>query len=225
MNIDIPPKEVFVFDWDGTLFDSMATKTKNFATVVVESIGPRSGLTLEQAGELYRKHSGKPRIDIFSLIAAERYLVLRYDEMEAMSARLSSLNKVGLADASVFADGLQFLESLINSGYRPYISSSVPSAELLYLVALKLPPGVYEKLGGVFGSSPGFSKGSGHLKKIMTDTGCEANACLMVGDDLADMELSREAGIDCLLVDREGRHAGLVPNTISTLYEVYQWLN
>jgi phosphoglycolate phosphatase-like HAD superfamily hydrolase len=63
------------------------------------------------------------------------------------------------------------------------------------------------------------------MTRIMADTGCAASVCLMLGDDLADVELSRAAGVDCLLVDRDGRHAGLLANTITTLSEVYQWLN
>ena len=225
MNIEMTPKKVFVFDWDGTLFDSMAAKTENFAKVIVEIIGPRSGLTLAQAGALYRKYSGRPRNEIFSLIAADHRHVLGADEMEVMSARLSSLNKAGLLEAAVFTDGLHLLRLLINRGHRLYISSSVPSSELLYLVALKLPLDIRQSLRGVFGSEPGFLKGSGHLARVMADAGCTASACLMFGDDLADVELSREAGVDCLLVDRQGRHADLFPNTISTLTEVHQWLN
>lgn len=218
-------KEVFVFDWDGTLFDSMEAKTSSFGGVISQCLGQRTGgLTRELAEALYRQYSGRPRKEIFGIIAAKYGLHLTDADMEDMSQQVTNSNKITLAEALLFDDGLRLLPVLMELGHTLYVSSSVPQKELEMFFNAKMPLQIRNYFRGVFGSSHGFAKGIGHFERITKDTGCHVGQCLMFGDDLADMALSQMAGVDGILVDRAGRHAGEFPHSISSFHEVIECL-
>lgn len=225
MQIDLPAKSVFVFDWDGTLFDSMAAKTVTFGQVL--SAHPAliaKGLASSSAEAIYRKYSGKPRREIFITAATEYGVALTDIDVEAMSRDLTELNRKALVHSTLFPDAIRLLDFLVGLGRNLYISSSVPRPELAYFVSQTMPIRVLEKLNGVFGSSPGFSKGPEHLAHIVSDLRCSASECVVFGDDMADLELSQAAGVDCLLVDRAAKSFDNHSHAVSSLDEVRRCL-
>jgi len=214
-------KQLFVFDWDGTLFDSMEAKTRSFAGVVTETF-TRMGHPLPEpeAARLYRHLSGRPRAEIFLLMAKEVGLTLSSADMKAMSDRLFTLNRQHLAEAPLFEDGLALLETVVSRGHGAFISSSVPQAELDHFVGLKLPAHLLTALGGTFGSSPGFGKGPQHIGEIRSRRPTPISAILVVGDDVADDTLALATGVDCIVVDRDDRLGGQVRCRVPSLREV-----
>lgn len=213
---DYKTKQVFVFDWDGTLFDSMATKSENFAQVIT-SYFPCNHT---DARKQYLELSGRPRREIFITIATRCGLSPEGTILEQMSTQLSELNTKSLIQSPLFDDAIPLLETLRQQEKQMFISSSVPQNELAELVQKKLPESIRQHITDVFGSAPGFSKGKEHLNRIMKDAKADASDCVVIGDDLADAELAREAGVEAAIVDRNNRFGGSVYPRIASLQEV-----
>jgi len=218
---DVAGRDVFVFDWDGTLFDSMAVKLQSFSRVVTQYlVEAGAAMSPEHATRLYREHSGKPRREIFAIVGRACGVELTETDFRTMSDTLTMLNHGLLAGAALFPDALALLSRLLEHGRTACISSSVPQHELDHFVDLKLPGHLRARLGGVFGSAPGFGKGRAHLDRIMHDHGAGATRILAIGDDQADHALSRAAGIDCILVNRDGRDLPARIPAVRTLDEL-----
>jgi phosphoglycolate phosphatase-like HAD superfamily hydrolase len=213
-------KHVFVFDWDGTLFDSMRAKTGSFAAVMSDWLTAKGApLPKEDVARRYRLYSGEPRRTIFRKIALDAGTQATDADCEAMSAALFARNRAALEDAQLFDDALPCLDALLSGDKTVCLSSSVPQAELSHFVERKLPDQIRARLAAVLGSQPALAKGPGHLGAIRAATAATAAEMLVIGDDVADRELSGEAGIESVLVDRDGH---LPPHTphISSLDEI-----
>ncbi|HYG89076.1 MAG TPA: HAD family hydrolase [Azospirillum sp.] len=216
-------RQVLVFDWDGTLFDSMALKTQSFAEVLSEDLAKRCGPAApsrERVAALYRALSGRPRAEIFDGVAATAGVTLGAADKAALSDRLFVRNRVLLPSSSLFPDAERLLERLQGTAYRLFMSSSVPQAELEHFFTAKLPEAWRQRFDGVFGSAPGFGKGPGHIEAIRRQTGVALANILVFGDDEADHALSTQAGVDCVLIDREGRPGSGHPYTIPSFDSV-----
>ena len=63
-------KRILIFDWDGTLFDSMPIKRRTFSEVVAQYLQPQcASITVATVCSLYVDHGGKPRREIFQEVA------------------------------------------------------------------------------------------------------------------------------------------------------------
>lgn len=215
-------KRVFVFDWDGTILDSMQMKAQNFVQafkmVIPESLRP--SLTSNSVAEHYLRLSGRPRKQIFYGIL--NLLNLEPDKIsyDCFNEKFEMLNRQNLIYTSMFIDATDLLMTLIESGRQIFISSSVPPNELTDLVDKILPVTIRHNITSVLGSLDGFAKGAGHLQWIIKETGATRDQILVVGDDIADYELSSEAGVDCVLVDRKSALRECKFNTVSDLYQL-----
>jgi phosphoglycolate phosphatase-like HAD superfamily hydrolase len=206
-------KKTFAFDWDGTLFDSMPVKWRTFSETLAPYLAPllrtSSPELVTELQARYQALSGAPRREIVETISSERGLAPDAVDFDHFSSRLSEVNRRELARAELFADGLALLERLTTEGRSVYISSSVPQAELSALVQARLPAALARRLRGVFGTDGAFTKGPPHVARMLRETGVEPAEFLFFGDDPADARLCRLAGVDCVLVDRRGRLAGV----------------
>lgn len=198
-------KEVFVFDWDGTILDSMEMKSRNFGQAFCSMLrGMQEQELADRVAGHYLRLSGHPRKRIFLQIMAILGREAEPDSFERFNDAFEKLNKASLIHARIFPDALALLEELIKRGRRIFISSSVPPQELSDLVEATLPASTRAGITSILGSRDGHTKGKGHLQTIMQETGAPHDKLLVFGDDPADHELSSEAGIDCILVDRSG---------------------
>lgn len=216
-------RQVLVFDWDGTLFDSMALKTQSFAEVLSEGLAERCGPVApdrDRVAALYRALSGRPRAEIFDGVAATAGVTLSAADKAELSDRLFARNRALLPSSPLFPDAERLLERLQGTAHRLFMSSSVPQAELEHFFAAKLPEPWRRRFDGVFGSAPGFGKGPGHLDAIRRQTGVAPTGILVFGDDEADHTLSAQAGVECVLVNREGRPGSGHPYTIPSFDSV-----
>jgi phosphoglycolate phosphatase-like HAD superfamily hydrolase len=217
-------KSIFVFDWDGTLFDSMSAKTRAFGLVLSNFLTARGRPTSAQdVAAHYRALSGRPRQEIFDLVAANAGLPITELEKDGLSKAIFERNLTGLAEASLFDDTLPCLERLFQAGYRVFISSSVPQSELDYFVDAKLPVKIRRQFAGVLGSSLRFGKGPEHIFHISNGDRDAKDAMLVIGDDFADYALSREAGVQCVLIDRQNKLKAELP-TIASLQQIQEFV-
>jgi phosphoglycolate phosphatase-like HAD superfamily hydrolase len=198
-------KQVFIFDWDGTILDSMKIKSGNFGSAFCSTFF--RGCEKEYADIVsgyYLQLSGYPRKFIFVQIMAMMGIKEELESFRHFNDTFEMLNKASLAHADLFPDAVALLDELIGRGCLIFISSSVPPRELADLVTATLPAPAREGIAAVLGSSEGHTKGKQHLNTIMQQTGLPQFRLLVLGDDYADHELSAEAGTECIIVDRSG---------------------
>ena len=209
-------KALFVFDWDGTLFDSMAAKTQSFASVVSGWLqGQGALITLPEVARLYRLYSGEPRRVIFRKIAQDAGTQADAADCDAMSEALFERNRTALEAVPLFDDAIPCLEMLLSRDKALCLSSSVPQAELSHFVDHKLPTSIRARFVEVLGSQPDLAKGPGHLARIRAVTSVAPQDVIVIGDDIADRDLSSEAGIESILVDRDGHLPAGTPHISS----------
>jgi phosphoglycolate phosphatase-like HAD superfamily hydrolase len=207
-SISLEQKKVFVFDWDGTILDSMDTKLENFSNVFSKMVGQgKNTMIKDRIRSLYLKLSGRPRKEIFELILERLEMEKGLVDYAEFDSRFMKENKKNLRSAPVFRDAEILLKVLIEDRKAVYISSSMPQAELDYMVSCRLDGSLADGISGILGSSEGFAKGPEHIAFIVKETGCKKEHVLVLGDDMEDYNLCAEAGVDCVLVDRNGRFA------------------
>lgn len=217
----IESKDVFVFDWDGTILDSMTVKARNFgdALLSIPRVG-RESYPVELLCGLYLTYSGRPRREIYGIVLQELGISAVDAPFDRFNQEFEKRNLRELVDAKLFPDAADYVRSLVSVGKKVFISSSVPQDELTTLVRGKMPKDLIDGIGAVLGSSVDFTKGDKHVQHIEALTGSPRSSIIAFGDDLADLELSTRAGIDCILVDRVNRFAKRKVMTVTSFYQL-----
>ena len=153
---------ILLFDWDGTLINSLEIKIAN-AGIVFEAV-----LGLPQEGVLaaYRRHSGIPRRQLFSAICDENnHPPLDTQQYQTLSQRFSELNMRFLTNPEtpglVPKDTQAILPVLRDSGHPLYVSSSAITEELNLIAHAH---GLDAYFHQIMGSTPGFNKGCSIIK-------------------------------------------------------------
>lgn len=218
-------KEVFVFDWDGTILNSMEIKSRNFSQAFCSTLLCRQEQELrDKVASHYLRLSGHHRKRIFLQIITDMGNETKPGSYEHFNDAFEELNRASLIHARIFPDALNLLEALIKRGNRIFISSSVPPQELADLVEATLPESFRTGIAEILGSSDDHTKGLGHIETVMHKTGATQDKLLVLGDDPADHELSGEAGVDCILVDRLGKPSLAGIRAVRSLIEVMDGL-
>jgi len=219
-------KSVYVFDWDGTIFDSMRVKSNNFASAFLWSVPisthPEDKKDLENH---YRYLSGRPREEIFYKVLTILSIVPEPYLFERFNSMFEKLNMTNLITAPVFPDALELMNELIKHNKKIYISSSVPPCELQKIVKATFPGSIRQHISKVLGSKDSFSKGVAHIDFIKNESNVDPQQIIVFGDDIADFELSTEAGVDCVLVNRLGsNNQQTVPIVVNSLLRIKEGL-
>lgn len=205
-NLSLRNKKVFVFDWDGTLFDSMSIKVNNFAEALVKlaniDIASVADL-LNKVRILYKEFSGLPRRTIYENVIQKSGLNISSFNYNDFDEEFARLNKSHLLNANIFDDADYFLNCLAQKDEILFISSSIPQKELNYFIDKILSGYLIKKISGILGSELYFSKGADHIKFILKKTGYLIDKIVFIGDDILDYNLSRQAGVDFVLINRE----------------------
>ncbi len=202
--ISLENKDVFVFDWDGTILDSMQIKFATFSETLSERAASYSkDRNLQnKIKTMYQNLSGLPRKEIFKRILKElniQYNLIDYNEFNNC---LVKKNKKRLEAAEIFFDAKELIKNLIKAKKTIFISSSVPQDELSFFTNKKLGADLKNGISACFGSSSGFHKGEEHLDFIQKNMNCNKRQMIFIGDDLMDYKLSVRAGVDFILIDR-----------------------
>jgi phosphoglycolate phosphatase-like HAD superfamily hydrolase len=178
-------------------------KKENFSLAFISAIKSKIIIPRNIIEDEYLRLSGNSRAMIFSEIVKKHYSKTVKYSFRVFNLKFQKLNKINLSSALIFPDAKFLLEQLVKMKYKIFISSSVPQKELLDLIDVTLPVELKISLSGVLGSDGLFSKGKPHLEWISSNTNVSIKSFLVIGDDMADFELSRCAGADCILINRK----------------------
>ena len=221
MDFLIRDKSIFIFDWDGTILDSMPIKIKNFGKVFQD----KYGINYIEAENHYKKYSGLPRYKIFEELLKIYSIKYNKNDLDSISNNLSKLNKKFLLKAFLFEDSYYLLKHLIKINKNICISSSVPQLELNYFFRNKLPKNIQKKVKFVLGSNTNFSKGPDHINFLQEKFNYNKKDFVMIGDDEADIKLAKLADIDSIYINRNLEINNVKYNNVSSLCEVIKCLN
>ncbi|MEC8100515.1 MAG: HAD hydrolase-like protein [Pseudomonadota bacterium] len=220
MNFSLKNKTIFILDWDGTIFDSMSIKIKNFGKVFKDLYD----LNINLSEQHYIKNSGLPRYFIFEKLLKNHNIKFSQESLGFISKKLSTLNKKFLINADVFEDSLALINYLIKTNRKVCISSSLPQEELTFFFKKKLSHDIQKQIRFVLGSTSSFQKGKNHVNFLKNKFLCSKAKFIMIGDDYMDMELAKNAKIDSLYINRNKKNNNLNFNTVSSLREVIKCL-
>jgi len=183
------PDWIIVFDWDGTLIESLPLKIKNAGILFEETFGV-SGADVETA---YRIHSGIPRRQLFEAICADNGLPPLTDaQFSSLSAEFTKRNRAAVSRVEVESVVLLTLAALNEKGYPLFISTSaVPDEVLSVTKSLKLDRYFQE----ILGSQGDFTKGPVHIEYILGKLSIPKDRIWFVGDEPSDVRLGKQAGV------------------------------
>jgi phosphoglycolate phosphatase len=186
-------KWIVLFDWDGTLIDSLPTKVRNAGKLFEQEFG----LSPEDVALAYRRVSGIPRKQLFASICADNGLPPLDDEAyQQLSQRFTEMNLASLTDPVakniVAPETFETLSALKAAGYPLYVSSSADPHEIRQGASALGLNGFFTE---IMGSVPGFGKGKQHVAHVLQSQAARASQLVFVGDEPADITLGRLAGV------------------------------
>ena len=187
-----------IFDWDGTLFNSMEYKRENFTRLFEgHSISHRDLI------DFHQKYSGIPRKELINK-CLQHFQLQTLDDgaYQKISAKYTQMNIESSSQAVPFEDVEPGLMALKERGIKLFVSSSSAHDELT-LVSKK--SGMRPYFEEVLGSQHGLNKGPDHVDYLCQKyhlTKCEI---LFLGDDEQDLILGEKAGVKTLRIRRKNK--------------------
>jgi len=185
--------KAIVFDWDGTVVNTMQIKICNASNIFSEQYDVDS----ESIAESYRKYSGIPRRDLFDLIARENIgRGLSKFEFNRLSSEFTSRNVESYKTNKVFDNNKRkVLVRIKEHGFMMFVSSSANKDEIEKLAMLLDLEKYFKEM---LGSTGDFRKGIAHINYIKKKYGIKATQIMFVGDERADMRLAGRLGVMCV---------------------------
>ena len=211
-----------VFDWDGTIVNTMPFKLDNAGQVFAKHFD----VSPKEIALSYKAYSGIARRDLFNLIAKDHIgRELTALEFNQLSQFLTTKNLESYKRNQVFDEtNREILGWLKDNNISLFISSSAIQREINELAE-------YLKISDYFteilGSREGFKKGKDHLDYLRNKYHLDSNKIIFVGDEKADMRLSGRLAIRCVGIsqtaDNDDLHdefADLIISDLSGLRDI-----
>jgi phosphoglycolate phosphatase-like HAD superfamily hydrolase len=184
---------IILFDWDGTLIDSLPNKVRNAARLFQEVFG----VAPEDVVQSYRRVSGIPRKQLFASICADNGIPPLDDvQYQQLSQRFTEMNLASLtgSDSADILDPetvvtLRLLQAV---GYPLYVSSSADPHEIRTGARALGLEGFFTE---IMGSLPGFGKGAQHVAHVLEVQSARRDQLVFVGDEPTDVRLGNLAGV------------------------------
>ena len=210
--------ELIIFDWDGTLMDSVAKIVSCFSAALADAGEPNPG---ENA---IRHIIGLGLDEAVSALLPRAAAVTRAQVVERYRRHFLHLDRTGM---ELFPGVRAGLENLAAQGYRLAVATGKARRGLDRVLRDSATAHLF---CATRCADEAFSKPHPRmLEDILEQTGMEPDRALMVGDTTYDMQMARHAGMDGLAVtygvhDREllAQHEPLA--CLDSFEEVYAWL-
>ncbi|GAB4507806.1 MAG: HAD-IA family hydrolase [Sulfuricaulis sp.] len=213
-----PRRELIIFDWDGTLMDSVAKIVRCF-TAALDDVGvPRPG------EDATRHVIGLGLAEAVATLLPQTDAETRARVVERYREHFLHLDQT---DMPLFPGVRVGLESLVAQGYLLAIATGKARRGLDRVLS---DTGTAHLFCATRCADEAFSKPHPRmLEDILEQTGMEAGKALMVGDTTYDMLMARHAGMDGLAVTYgvHGRELLVEHGPLACLdsfSEVYAWL-
>lgn len=174
-------KKVVVFDFDGTVVDSM----DSFAEIAAEVMPRYYGISAEEAKRLYLETSGIP----FFQQLEQLYPNNTNNDKAAWD--FEETKKRDYMTKKTFSDVKGALSELRKQGVKTVVSSNNFQDLVDDLVGR-----IDVEFDMVLGFKPGFAKGNEHFAHIEKTFGVKKEEMLFVGDSIKDGERAQNFGID-----------------------------
>jgi phosphoglycolate phosphatase len=170
--------KVIIFDFDGTLADSMPF----LESIGVEMMMKYFDISKEDATYRYRSTTGLPY---------EQQVKMNFPDHPKCDIAIDEFEKLKkdrIFDQLLFEDTKDTVRELNEMGFDIFVSSSTfqPTIEE-YFRRL----GIIDLFRGILGYRPGFEKGSDHFNYIQSEFSVQFEDMLFVGDSLKDYERSQ----------------------------------
>ena len=200
--------EAVIFDFDGTLADSMP---------FLESIGVLvmmgfHGVSKEEAASRYKMTTGLPY---------EHQIKLNFPEHEQNNAAIEEFERMKIEriyDQELFPDTQEVLSEVRLRGFSVFVSSSTFEPTITeYFNRL----GLLDFFDGILGYRPGFEKGADHFRYVAQEYGIPLEDIVFVGDSIKDYERSKGfchfVALEGMFTQADFREAGHEGHVVSSL--------
>jgi phosphoglycolate phosphatase len=213
-----PKHELIIFDWDGTLMDSVAKIVRCFNAALEDAGAPDPG------EDAIRHIIGLGLGEAVTELLPEADAATREQVVERYRQHFLHLDQTGM---ELFPGVRTGLEDLSAQGYMLAIATGKARRGLERVLR---DTGTAHLFCATRCADEAFSKPHPRmLEDILEQTGFDASRALMVGDTTYDMQMARHAGMDGLAVTygvhgREllAEHGPLA--CLDSFTEVYEWL-
>jgi len=170
--------KAIIFDFDGTLADSMPFLEQ----IGVEMMMKYFGVSKEDATHRYRSTTGLPY---------EQQVKMNFPDHPKCETTIEEFEKLKIDrifDQNLFDDTEDTVRKLNDMGIDVFVSSSTFQTTIEeYFRRL----GILDLFRGILGYRPGFEKGADHFNHINSEYNIQFEDMLFVGDSLKDYERSQ----------------------------------
>jgi phosphoglycolate phosphatase-like HAD superfamily hydrolase len=205
------PCRAVIFDFDGTLADSMPFLEKIGVQVMMRNYP----VTFEEATKRYRSTTGLPY---------EQQIKLNFPNDEHNETAISEFEKLKIDrifDQELFPDTEATLKRIKDMGIDVFVSSSTFQSTIEEYFRRKGLAGAFVE---ILGYRPGFEKGAHHFNHVKSKYNIPLNEVVFVGDSLKDYERSRGfckfIGVERMFSQQDFRKVGHTGPVVRQLSQV-----
>jgi len=185
-----------VFDWDGTIVDSIPAFVESLNDFCME----RLGVNPEISAGNFPSNVGKHTHDEIRRIAEDAGKRLSDEELSKLYDEYYEISSQASDEAPVFPDVPVALQQLNDEGYMLFISSWWDERRLKKLVKAKPFSNLFTLVLGTRGRN--FTKGPAHIRYLQSRFSITPKETAWIGDGPIDIKVGREC--DCYTIGRIG---------------------
>ena len=181
-----------IFDYDGTIADSIHIKTAAFADLY-RIYGEK---IVNKVINFHLKNGGMSRFEKFKYYHKNFLNIdLSPEKIEELSDKFSKIVTTKVVKAPYVSGALEFISS--NKNYKMFISTATPQNEIITILNLKKTIKYFDI---VLGSPKSKSE---HIKLIINESKLKNNELVYIGDSFSDKEAADNNNVYFIGIDSE----------------------